>query len=191
AGNTATLSAPLKEHPKKKGLAPKYRRSRPPTTPHVAATPLGPVGIRPVPPTRRSPIQKRPGAQHEYLNSFRILDRRRSRADLTNQQNLAEIELWAPWSGLSSNGSGGLGAHVRCRARPAEWLRAIGHSRLRCYGGSRGPADAARPSSIVGEHEIGDARYDLGPEPGPIEHAIVAHGRLQPMCLPVRRYVHA
>src|SRR5262245_55124544 len=58
-------------------------------------------------------------------------------------------------------------------------------------GGDSAAASAARAAGIVGEHEVGDTRHDLGAETRTVEYAVVTHGRLQPMRLAMRRYVDA
>src|SRR4051812_38418974 len=49
----------------------------------------------------------------------------------------------------------------------------------------------AANSVIVREHEVGNARHDLGPKPRTVEHAIMTDGRLQPVRLALRRDVDA
>src|SRR6478672_8457160 len=49
----------------------------------------------------------------------------------------------------------------------------------------------AADSVIVREHEVGNARHDLGTKPRTVEHAVMAHGRLQPVRLALRRDVDA
>ena len=63
----------------------------------------------------------------------------------------------------------------------------------RCLGGADlggGMAVLAAPA-IVRQHEIGDARRDLGAEARAVEHAVMADGRLQVMRLVVGRNVRA
>src|SRR5262245_13620338 len=50
---------------------------------------------------------------------------------------------------------------------------------------------AARAADIIGEHEVGDARHDLGAEARAAEYAVVTHGGLQPMRLAMVRYIDA
>src|SRR3954462_14852477 len=49
----------------------------------------------------------------------------------------------------------------------------------------------AADSVIVREHEVGNARHDLGTKSRTVEHAVMTDGRLQPVRLALRRDVDA
>src|SRR5215813_900763 len=77
-------------------------------------------------------------------------------------------------------------------ARFGGWSRirgAIGRRAvcLRAIALHRRSARAAHARAIDREHEVGDARRDLGAEARAVEDAIVSHVRLQPMRLAIRR----